>query len=264
MLELSTLPEAENYRKAPGRSLDFAIEHQHAEAVAFLLSRKVKLVEEHIKIATYAQNTEILEILLTYGWDINSQLGPAYPSAMAMVVPDYDLTLWFLEHGADPNTVCDLDLTPLSVAVQGAPIDVIRLLFSRGGSVSFGQLLHYAVRRDIQDQDEVVQLILDKKPLINNVMYQGLECYFLQRAFGLGTPLHEAVERGKLDIARMLLDHGANPLIRDSLGKTARDRATKLQGKVRDAALELLDSYDAFANDESPQFTDDCRATGWG
>lgn len=83
ILELSTLPEAENYRKAPGRSLDFAIEQQHAQAVAFLLSREVKLVEEHIKIATYAQNTEILEILLTYGWDINSQLGPAYPSAMA-------------------------------------------------------------------------------------------------------------------------------------------------------------------------------------
>ncbi|EME87026.1 uncharacterized protein MYCFIDRAFT_77191 [Pseudocercospora fijiensis CIRAD86] len=254
MLELSTLHGAENYLKAPGRSLHFAIEHQHAEAVTFLLSRKVKIVEEHIKIATYTQNTEILEILLTYGWAINSK----------MVVSDYNLTLWFLDHGADPNTVCDLDLTPLSVAVQSAPMDVIKLLFSRGGSISFGQLLHYAARRDMQDQDEVVQLILDKKPPINNVMYQGLECYFLQRAFGLGTPLHEAVERGKLDIARILLDYGANPLIRDSLGKTARDRAMKLQTEVRDAMIELLDSYAAFASDESPQFTDDRRATGWG
>lgn len=181
-----------------------------------------------------------------------------------MVVSDYNLTQWFLEHGADPNTVCDLDLTPLSVAVQGAPMDVIKLIFSRGGSVSFGQLLHYAVRRDIQDQDEVIRLILDKKPSINNVMYQGLQCYFLQRVFGLGTPLHEAVQRGKLDIARILLDHGANPLIRDSLGKTPRDRATKLQSEVRDAAIELLDSYGASAHNESPQFTDDCRATGWG
>lgn len=182
-----------------------------------------------------------------------------------MVVSDYNLTLWFLDHGADPNTACDLDLTPLSVAIQSAPIDVIKLMFSREGSVSFGQLLHYAVRRDTQDQGEVVQLILDKRPPVNNVMYQGLECYFLQRALGLGTPLHKAVEHGNIDIARILLDHGASPLIRDSFGKIAQARATKLQAEVRGAMIELLNTYGcAFVNDESPQFTDDRRATGWG
>lgn len=83
MLGLSILPGAKPHLEASGRALDIAIEHQHAQAVAFLLARNVKITEQQIKIATLAQNTDVLEILLTYGWNINSQLGPAFPSAMA-------------------------------------------------------------------------------------------------------------------------------------------------------------------------------------
>lgn len=114
---------------------------------------------------------------------------------------DEELNKWFLAYGADPNAECGLDLTPLSVAVQQAPFRIVKLLFEDGGSIKHGQLLHYAVRRDLPDQLEVLEYILDKEPQINHVMYQNrLDCYYHQRAFGIGTPLHEAAGRGNLDV----------------------------------------------------------------
>lgn len=181
-----------------------------------------------------------------------------------MVVSDFDLTLWFLDRGADPNASCDLDMTPLSVAVEIAPMNVIELLFRRGGSVSSGQLLHHAVWRDAPDHEGVFQMILDMHPPINNIMYQDLHCYYLQRAFGLGTPLHGAVTNGDVRIAKLLLDHGANPLIRDSRGETVLDRTARLQPEVRQAMIELLGPYEATAIAPLVQSTDGRQATGWG
>jgi hypothetical protein len=38
-------------------------------------------------------------------------------TADRFVVDDWDITNWFLDHGANPNTACRLDLTPMSFAV---------------------------------------------------------------------------------------------------------------------------------------------------
>lgn len=131
-----------------------------------------------------------------------------------------------LDHGADPNAECGLDLTPLSVAVSEAPFAIIKLLFDHGGSIRHGQLLHYAVRRNSSDRLEVLQFIIDKGPRINNVMYQNrLDCYDQLKYFGIGTPLHEAAEEGKLDMVKLLLARGADPLITDARGKLAIERA---------------------------------------
>ena len=102
----------------------------------------------------------------------------------------------------------------------------MKLLFDHGGSIKHGQLIHYAVRRDAPDRLEVLKYICDKGSPINNVMYQNrLDCYYHQRAFGIGTPLHEAAGSGKLDVVKYLLERGAEPLIKDSRGKLAIERA---------------------------------------
>ena len=139
-----------------------------------------------------------------------------------------NLTLWFLAHGADPNAECGLDLTPLSVAVAEGPFAIIELLLDPGGSTRYGQLLHYAVRRNQADHLEVIKFIISKGIPINDLMYQNrLDCYDQYTDFGIGTPLHEAAEEGKQDIVELLLAEGADPLIMDANGELAIDRAQR-------------------------------------
>lgn len=83
MSDLSAVPGAENYTKAPGKALYLAIEHQHLEIITSLLSRNVQLGEGHLKSAVHTRNETTLKILLAHGWDINARLGPAYPPPMA-------------------------------------------------------------------------------------------------------------------------------------------------------------------------------------
>ncbi|EXJ77008.1 hypothetical protein A1O3_10165 [Capronia epimyces CBS 606.96] len=145
----------------------------------------------------------------------------------SLAVQEPGLVAWFLSHGADPNAGCQLDLTPLSYAVQYAPFDVIRTLFDHGGSIHTGQLVHCAVRRDQPDTLQVLAYLLNKGASINAVMYQNRpDSYQLQQAFGLGTPLHKAAQRGKLEVPRFLLENGADLNVVDSLGQTVIQRAT--------------------------------------
>ncbi|TWW07985.1 hypothetical protein E3A20_28850 [Planctomyces bekefii] len=37
------------------------------------------------------------------------------------------------------------------------------------------------------------------------------------------TPLHDAVQRGRVDVAKLLLEFDANPAIEDYAGRTPRD-----------------------------------------
>lgn len=110
-------------------------------------------------------------------------------------VDDAALTQWFLSRGAIPNAQCPLDITPLSAAVQHAPMSVIKLLFKHGGSIAFGQLLNDAAWRELDDRVDVVMFPLAQGAPINNVMYQNrLDCYRQREAFALGTALHDAAD----------------------------------------------------------------------
>lgn len=134
-------------------------------------------------------------------------------------------------------------------------------MFEHGGSVRDGQLLHYAVRRNLPDYLEVLALVLSKNPPVNHVMYQE-DCtsYMRQRAFGLGTPLHEAAARGRLDVVQTLLANGSNPLIRDSCGDLPLQRAEKANHISVCAYLQQVML-------ETPwperQFTEGKQTTGW-
>lgn len=121
-----------------------------------------------------------------------------------------------------------MDITPLSIAVEKATFSIIKLLFDNGGSIEHGQPLIFAVRRDEPDYLDVIQFICDKGVPINHVMYQShMHSYLFHRAVGVGTPLHEAAARGKLDVVDFLLERGADPLIPDARGKLAIERAER-------------------------------------
>ncbi|KAL2408448.1 hypothetical protein ABEF93_003514 [Exophiala dermatitidis] len=225
--ELRGSSDREHWLTGPGSSLFLAIRNGHKAVVEYLLRQGVSVDINHIQAAIVNKDKRVLELFLGYGWDINKPMEWAVPPPLALAVEDADLVTWFLSHGANPDAGCQLDLTPLSYAVQYAPLDIIKTLFDHGGSVRTGQLLHYAVRRDQPDILEVLAYLLNKGASVNDVMYQHHpDSYRLQQAFGLGTPLHEAAQLGKLEVIRFLLEHGADPNVVDSLGQTVLERAT--------------------------------------
>lgn len=131
------------------------------------------------------------------------------------------MVTWLLDHGADPNRQCVVDLTPLSFAVEDAPLAVIELMLSRGGDTRRGQLLHHAVERET-DNIAVLKLLLATGAAINATMYEdhypslALYCFM-----ALGTPLHRAAELGKVEVIQYLLSQGADVSIKNAKGNTA-------------------------------------------
>ena len=133
------------------------------------------------------------------------------------------MVLWLLDHGADPNSRCEWDLTPTSYAMLKAPLETIDKLFKRGADACRGQLLHYAVLREQPDALAVVRRVVEEGAPIDEVKYEkDPKTYSERKPFGLGTPLHRAAEFGKLDIVRYLMEKGADPLKLDSKGRSPR------------------------------------------
>jgi ankyrin repeat protein len=154
------------------------------------------------------------------------------------VVENWEVTNWFLDHGADPNATCYLDLTPLSFAIQRSSVRIINLLFERGGDITRGQLLHHAIERK-EDTIEVLELLLQKGAMINARMYENhLPSWNFQCFKGIGTPLHKATELGKADVVSFLVQKGADPSIRDSKGRTVLDCARRFN---QHEIIKLLD-----------------------
>src|ERR1700712_5303754 len=87
---------------------------------------------------------------------------------------DMTMTKWFLRNGANPNAGCTLDYTPLSAAVLSASIPTIELLFSNGGLVEHGQLLHFAASRRRPDRLQVLEFLLSKGANgMNSLLYEN-------------------------------------------------------------------------------------------
>jgi ankyrin repeat protein len=147
------------------------------------------------------------------------------------------MTTWLLDHEADPNRQCLLDLTPLSLAVESAPISIINLMLSRGGDVRRGQLLHHAVERR-SEAIEVLKLLIEKGAPINTTIYEDHPSWALFHFMDLGTPLHRAVELGKADVVSYLVRNGAKLSIKDGKGRTPLECAQRLNQREVIEALE--------------------------
>lgn len=147
------------------------------------------------------------------------------------------MTAWLLDHGADPNRQCFIDLTPLSLAVEKASISIICLIFSHGGDARKGQLLHHAVERQ-SDTIEVLRLLLEKGVSLDSTAYEDQNSWALFHFMGLGTALHKAAELGKVDVVKFLLSKGANKGVKDANGRTPIECARMLN---QWGVVEVLD-----------------------
>lgn len=75
----------------------------------------------------------------------------------------------------------------------------------------------------------MIDLLLGRGAPLNSIMYEpGSDAWRLYFWVGAGTPLHKAVELGKLDVVRHLLDKGADISIKNPKGQTAQQVARQL------------------------------------
>ena len=171
---------------------------------------------------------------------------------ISAAVEDEAMVYWLLEHGADPNRQCAIDLTPLSNAVRTGSLSVIHLMFRYGGDAKKGQLLHHAVERQ-NNVIDVVKVLLEKGATINATMYQ--DHYFSWRLYyfmGLGTALHQAAKLGKADIVRFLIDEGADLRIKDANDHTALQVAQIANAQEVVDVLSKEVSLSSSQDDEKP------------
>ena len=128
-----------------------------------------------------------------------------------------DLARLLLEHTSDVNTRTTNELTLLHVAAFYGRLEIVRMLLDRdanpnaetkGGVTPLG-----IVSRGRYNSQEhgasIARLLLGRGVDVD------------ARAKGLVTPLHSAASNGRLEIARVLLDHGASPNAENEVRETA-------------------------------------------
>ena len=129
------------------------------------------------------------------------------------MICDEPLVQWFLDNGANPDApAAVIDITPLSVAVQYAPLRIVELLFERGGTGIRGQLANYATQRPLKDLDAlpILQLLYDKGVPVDNIIFEDHPTS-QSHLFARTTPLMNACLVGNVEMVQFLIKHGANP-----------------------------------------------------
>jgi ankyrin repeat protein len=174
--------------------------------------------------AVKSGSCEFVKLLAEYSTDVDISDGesrtPLYfasneghISIVKVLVEDY---------GACVNAECDNrdDFSPLSGAVHGKHVEIIRFLISHGANMNtkdrFGTpLLHRAVATGFCDS---VKLLVSEFGADVNV-----------KDSGGSNSLHEAVHTGKIDIIEYLTQSGADIYAQNNCGYTPITRAVRAQ-----------------------------------
>ena len=120
-----------------------------------------------------------------------------------------------IEHGADVNAQCSMDLRPLHKASSNGHLEISRLLIGNGANINAQANLGSTALNlaSGKGQLEVVRLLLEKDADPN-------------LASRFGAPLDHALRNNHLEVARLLLEYGADINARDKYGSTLLHQAT--------------------------------------
>jgi len=186
------------YAGVPGGELLSAIERRSTWRVRVALAEHPEQVNKEIMLRTpleaaAAKNlVEIADLLLQHGADVNRQ--------------------GIYEGEKMPNP---LD-SAVGIPADQAPYEMVKLLVDHGANVNAVMsgnttVLHDASLRGCSAQ--VLNLLLSKGANVNSRCDDGT------------TPLHWAASGGWFEGVRILLENGADVLVRNQAGKTPLDRA---------------------------------------
>ncbi|EPE26194.1 Ankyrin repeat-containing protein [Glarea lozoyensis ATCC 20868] len=164
---------------------------------------------------------EILELLLTHGWD--PTVTATGKSRLDQVLSNPSILRWFLAHGADPNAWCPYAVTSVTEAARSAPLDTLRILVDHGGIVVATDAVAQAVVGDVlrfPGRLEVVRYLLERGAPVDAYRFEGVgsEAVGLMGVWGMETGLQIAVRGGRGEMVRLLVGYGADGMKRGGFG----------------------------------------------
>lgn len=220
-----------------GTPLDAAVNEGHTEMVKFLLGKS-----DPVSTVEYAKNrgllytaarkgyTEIVNLLLKYGVPINATdmygMNPIHWAALNNEVAVIEM---MLKYGADIKAENGWGLTPLQIAIREGQIENLENVSYRIG------LLNLVVTNSYT---EIVLLLLGHEVPINDTDMQ---------VFG---PLQWAALRNEIQIARLILEHGANVNKKDIEGQRTPLHLAIEEGHEAMVELLLANKADVDATDK--------------
>jgi hypothetical protein len=168
--------------------------------------------------ASFEGHLQVVRYLLRHGVDVNFRdSGNDTSLLLASWKGHRDVVQCLLEHGADIDLLDQFHNTPLNLAALGGQVDAVRLLLDhnadvhsqdRLGRTPLHTVLGVGPRGDIP---QIVRLLLERgaNPNSRNTQHQ--------------TPLHTLLSsssRDRLDVYRILVEHGADVDAEGGDGKT--------------------------------------------
>ena len=235
--------------------------YQQSEALPNTLS-------EELHMAVRSGHVSEVSKLLASGADANARDGMgSTPLIDAAWSGNVEIARVLLEHGADVNaTHREAGSTALEYAVLTGQTAVVKLLLGAGADTSrryrYDQtVLHIAAARGFPP---ILELLADSHASLNPVdangntpldeavlhnqaeavrflIAQGADVKYTHPADGRG-PVHEVAAKGFSDLLSLLIDAGANPVLRDRSGQTPLDLALAYKNANVVAALLKLGS----------------------
>ncbi|KAH7230568.1 ankyrin repeat-containing domain protein [Fusarium redolens] len=217
--------------------LTAAAKSSQFDAVRFLLAkyRSIPLNEEIVRAAVNTGSIPLMQALVTKDPSvINMQFDMrGTPLVVACMGRQHiDFLRFLLEAGADPNQDPDAAAYPLAL-VAGLYKDTaaIDLLLQYGAKIEQSGALGAAARRG-------------NEPMMRYLLDKGARPESDATSTGAGaSPLHVAVKAGHVGVARILMQHGADPNATDASGTSAIELAKQLQqeGKATSEMVEALE-----------------------
>ncbi|KAI9766044.1 MAG: hypothetical protein M1839_005035 [Geoglossum umbratile] len=218
ILRLNSLDDPHTARQL---RLENAAEGGYSFLVSFLLGQG-EITSSVVIAAGKSNSTEVFQVLLDHGWDINEQYWGT--TSLSGVLKSDKLVDWHLEHGADPNLHTGRGGTPLERAAVEGSAHVVKSLVSHGARLEGSDVLIAAAASTNENPEpiKIMEYLLDS----------GVDINRLQRVhdpdaetLSTGTALHQAVGRDDAERVRFLLRKGANRDIKGFRGLTALEAA---------------------------------------
>ena len=232
-------------------ALHLAVHNGEKEVVQLLLDRGADIeavIDDGwtaLHLAARYGGKEVVQLLLDRGAGIETVTDDRWTALhLAARYKGKKVVQLLLDRGADINAVMDDEWTALHLAAHEGKKEVVQLLLDRGADIEAVDVkewtaLHFAAR---YRGKEVVQLLLDRGADINAkseydetaltlaawggskdvtqlLLDQGADIEATGKCDGY-TALHDAVDLGHEEVARLLLKHGLNVARKDKRGRT--------------------------------------------